>query len=73
VTVRDAQDWSVIPLQNTGVKLDAYGGFQTSFDIPVDIKVGDYIIELTDPDGSTYTQTIKINEYQKPTFFINQI
>lgn len=72
VSVRLASDWSVIMLQNTGVRLDNYGWFHTSFDIPVDAKVADYMIEFVDPDGATYTQTIKINEYQKPSFFINQ-
>gem|GEM_PF-6111695 len=70
--MRQASDWSVVLMQNTGVKIDGYGGFNTSFDIPVDTKVDDYVIEFTDPDGASYTQTIKINEYQKPSFFVNQ-
>lgn len=72
VSVHPASDWSIITLQRTGIQLDQYGGFNISFDIPADIAVDDYVIEFTAADNVSYTQTIKINEYQKPTFFINQ-
>jgi hypothetical protein len=52
--------------------LDQFGGFNGMVLIPDSIQLGDYIVEVTDPDGTTYMQTIKINEYQKPTFFIDQ-
>jgi len=72
VIVRSTTDWDKIILQRTGMVLDWYGWFNTSFDIPKDIQVDDYVVQFVAGDDTSYTQTIKINEYQKPTFFINQ-
>ena len=71
IKIRLASDYNTIVAQLTWV-LDTFWWFSTKFTTPTSLALGDYSIEFTDPYGSIYTQTIKINEYQKPTFFIDQ-
>ncbi len=49
--------------------LDAYGWFQWQIQLPNPIKLGDYIVEYRLSDTVVYSHNIKIEEYQKPTFF----
>lgn len=49
--------------------LDAYGWFEWQIQLPNPVKLGDYIMEYRLNDAVVYSHNIKIEEYQKPTFF----
>jgi len=80
VKVRAQFNRETIILQRTGIILDQFGGFAESFVLPKNIPVGPYIVEydISNEDGLpldntvTQSQTILVEEYEKPTFFVNQ-
>ncbi len=72
ITLRKASDYNTILLQASWIKLDQYGGFNTSFVIPSTAWLDDYYLQVEDSNGAQYGQTLKINEYQKPTFYVDQ-
>ncbi|MBS8121711.1 MG2 domain-containing protein [Candidatus Vampirococcus lugosii] len=53
------------------LSLDEFGGFDGSFQIPKSAKLGDYTIKYIFTDDISYSHNIKIQEYQKPTYFVD--
>lgn len=59
------------PVVITWLSLDAYGGFVWSYTLPKTLPLGEYFIEYRLNDRVAYTHNIKVEEYQKPTFFVD--
>jgi hypothetical protein len=51
--------------------LDSFGGFEWSYALPSTLPLGEYLIEYRLDDRVAYTHNIKVEEYQKPTFFVD--
>ncbi len=69
VTINDTQGNQIYSKDN--IPLDSFGGFQWTAPIPTKLSLGDAIINytLSESQNITFSQNIKIKEYQKPTFF----
>lgn len=68
VDISDVQGNSIY--SNMNIPLDEFGGFKWSAPIPTALQLGDAMITYSYSKSSvTYSHNIKIQEYQKPTFF----
>lgn len=68
----DATDpqWNSL-YSNSGVILDEFGWFKGSFLLPSSLSLWDIFLryQLQGDDRAAYTHNIKVEEYQKPSFF----
>lgn len=69
VTISDTQGNQFYTKNN--IPLDEFGGFKGNAPIPEKISLGDAIVRYSFDANSrpSFSQNIKIKEYQKPTFF----
>ena len=52
--------------------LDNFGGFKWKFKLSKSAKLGDYKVTYFYSDNVQYTHNIKVKEFQKPTFFVDE-
>lgn len=68
VNIFSPTSWS--PITTIGkIPLDSYGWFVASYTLPSTLTLGDYVVEYGFEDANPYSHNIKIEEYQKPTFY----
>ena len=69
ISMTDPQGNSIYT--NTGIALDEFGGFNGSMTLAKSMPLWDVFIYyyLNGDDQVSYSQNIKVEEYQKPTFF----
>lgn len=53
------------------IPLDAFGWFVGSYTLPSTLPLGDYFVEYRLNENVAYTHNVKVEEYQKPTFFVD--
>lgn len=68
VTIMNPMGGEPVVLDN--LPLDAFGGFVGAYTLPSTLPLGDYLIEYRLDDRVAYSHNIKVEEYQKPTFFV---
>ena len=59
------------PVVLTGLMLDTFGWFDGSYTLPSTLPLGEYFIEYRLDDRVAYSHNVKVEEYQKPTFFVD--
>lgn len=71
VTVTISQSSEENPYVLESLTLDRFGGFEWSFELPKSAQLGDYLVEyqIDQHEASSYSHIVKVEEYQKPTFY----
>jgi len=70
ISINDAEGKSVFT--QSSIPLDDYGAFTSSYQLEDSASLWDYFIEYrlsSNPDTVSFSHNIKVQEYQKPTYF----